>query len=161
MTSLRHGGEIHILPLFRRCYIGTREIVQYYLCQTNTNKTYRVISPTCSYQPPLISEGRSKLNAEGCPLPSKTVRSTSTPYHHLIGLAEIYQSEHDHQIAIRTVWLDSKWSPPDTNIPQTTSFSAVSLYYPMSALLVGCLEKWQNQIASVKSSFKLYPLWHN
>ena len=32
---------------------------------------------------------------EGCPLSPKTVRSTGTAYHDLIGLAEIYLSEHD------------------------------------------------------------------
>ena len=31
---------------------------------------------------------------EGCPPPKK-----QTSYHHLIGLAEIYLSEHDHQMA--------------------------------------------------------------
>ena len=39
---------------------------------------------------------------EGCPHCSKTVRSTSTSYHHLIGLGEIHLSEHGHQIASKS-----------------------------------------------------------
>ena len=35
---------------------------------------------------------------EGCPLSSKTMRSTGTSYHHLIAIAEIYLSGHEDQI---------------------------------------------------------------
>ena len=93
---------------------------------------------------------------EGCPLSSKT-------YYHLIGLAEIYLSEHDHQIASKTIFdgfqivtpRHTMWWP---NILKATSYG---VNYPMSALLVGFLEKWQNQMAFVKRSFDLYPPWHN
>ena len=45
---------------------------------------------------------------------SKTVRSTSTSYHHLIGLAEIYLSEHDHQITSKSNLAGFPMVTPDT-----------------------------------------------
>ena len=91
---------------------------------------------------------------EGCPLSSKTVRSTSTSYHHLIGLAEIYLTEHDHQIPSKDKLAGFQMAIPDTICAgYPCEHPAVvtkhpsdhklwcSVKHPKSALLVEFLEK--------------------
>ena len=54
-----------------------------------------------------------RLKGNSHPAP-KPYGRTSTSYHHLIGLAEIYLSEHDHQIASKSNLAGFPMVTPDT-----------------------------------------------
>ena len=95
-------------------------------------------------------------------------KPTCTSYLHLIGLADIYLSEHEDKIASKgnlagfqmvtprhkVCWV-TLWTPAVVTKHPSFHKSCCRVKDHMSALLVGFVEKWQNKIAPAKSSFEL------